>query len=371
LDEERYRQRILVMTTGCILLAVGVISVLTPMFVNLRPEGGSAANLIFLIMGGGALVSMIVLRYTKRRLIALNIMLTIFMVAFTVPSFMFGGIESPTYPLMVIAPIMAGIVGNLRSAVIWCAIVFAVWACFLTANILGVEVAQIIKPQNKAIGMTLANAAMTTTILAILLTYVEMNRILRNHLQRTNSELEHLSSHDQLTDLPNRRFYDERLSLALQRAAQMDGMTALLVLDLNDFKKINDSYGHGAGDKVLITVAKRMRDTLRETDMVARLGGDEFVAVLEDVRSTQQVTKIANKLSQALEQPVSVRQHQLNFSVSIGIAVFPLDGRQKPELEEQADKAMYQAKKRGIPVALSSLEPETVLRPVKIHNADG
>jgi diguanylate cyclase (GGDEF)-like protein len=201
--------------------------------------------------------------------------------------------------------------------------------------------------------------------LSIIIIYAEMNKALRLSLQNTNSELEHLSSHDQLTRLPNRRFYDERIAHALHRAAEHGGLTGVLFMDLNEFKAINDTYGHGAGDKLLIAVAQRIQGSLRETDLVARLGGDEFVAVLEDVRSAEEITRIAHKLSQAIEQPLYVRQQVLEFSCSIGVAIFPLDGRQKQELEEKADKAMYLAKKRGIPVALASLEPANIPTPVR------
>ena len=136
-------------------------------------------------------------------------------------------------------------------------------------------------------------------------------------------------------------------------------------MDLNNFKKINDSHGHGAGDKLLITAAQRLQQNVRETDLVARLGGDEFAAILEDAHSAEEISRIAQKLSQAIEQPVSIRQHPLDFGVSIGIAVFPQDGRQKQELEEKADKVMYQAKRRGIPVALSSLESSSDLAPAR------
>jgi diguanylate cyclase (GGDEF)-like protein len=157
------------------------------------------------------------------------------------------------------------------------------------------------------------------------------------------------------------------MALALQRAAELDGMTGLLFLDLNEFKKINDTHGHGAGDKLLIAVAQRLQNSLRETDLVARLGGDEFVAVLEDVKSPEEVTRIAHKLSQAIEQPLYIRQQILSLSASIGVAIFPLDGRQKQELEEKADRAMYLAKKRGLSVALASLEspnaPTPAIRP--------
>lgn len=140
-------------------------------------------------------------------------------------------------------------------------------------------------------------------------------------------------------------------------------MTGVLFIDLNEFKKINDTHGHGAGDKLLIAVAQRIRNSLRETDLVARLGGDEFVVVLEDVTSPEEITRIAHKLSHAIEQPLYVREQVLKFSASIGVAIFPIDGRQKQELEEKADRAMYLAKKRGLPVALAGLESANVPTP--------
>jgi diguanylate cyclase (GGDEF)-like protein len=140
-------------------------------------------------------------------------------------------------------------------------------------------------------------------------------------------------------------------------------MTGVLFIDLNEFKKINDTHGHGAGDKLLIAVAQRIQNSLRETDLVARLGGDEFVVVLEDVNSPEEITRIAHKLSHAIEQPLYVRQLVLKFSASIGVAIFPIDGRQKQELEEKADRAMYLAKKRGLPVALAGLESPNVPTP--------
>ena len=168
-----------------------------------------------------------------------------------------------------------------------------------------------------------------------------------------------------MTRLPNRRFYDERVGYALHRAVENNNLVGIMLLDLNGFKKINDFHGHGAGDKLLVTVAQRLQSSLRETDLVARLGGDEFVVVLEDLQSTEEITRIAHKVSHAIEQPLHVRQQILTFSVSIGVSIFPLDGRQKQELEEKADRAMYLAKKRGIPIALSSLEPSDVPTPAR------
>ncbi len=364
-DEEHHRQRILVMTSCFWLLLVIVLATLTPVVIKLTPQGHSAANILFGATFVGVLLSMSILRFRNDRVMAINVLLFIYAGAFAAACFIFGGTQSPTYPLLILAPAMAGLVGSISLSVAWGLLILAFWVGVLQTERNGFQFTQIIIPQNHSMAMMIAYAGLAVAVVSIIIIYAEMNKALRQSLQNTNSELAHLSSHDQLTRLPNRRFYDERISLALRRAAENHGMTGLLFIDLNEFKKINDTYGHGAGDKLLIAVAQRVQNSLRETDLVARLGGDEFVAVLEDVKSPEEVTRIAHKLSQAIEQPLYVRQQILKFSASVGVAIFPIDGRQKHELEEKADKAMYLAKKRGLPVALASLESANVPTPVR------
>jgi diguanylate cyclase (GGDEF)-like protein len=364
-DEEHYRQRILVMTSCFWLLTVILFAVVLPFFTGITPQGQIAANVLFVASILGVLVSMLLLRLRGDRVAALNVMLLIYTGAFTAACFVFGGTESPTYPLLILAPAMAGIVGSVALSASWGLLIMAFWVCVLQAERHGFQFTQIILPANYSMAMMLAYSALAIAVVSVIIIYAEMNKALRTSLQDTNSELEHLSSHDQLTRLPNRRFYDERIALALQRAAEQGGMTGILFMDLNDFKNINDTYGHGAGDKLLIAVAQRVQNSLRETDLVARLGGDEFVAVLEDIKSPEEITRLAHKLSQAIEQPLYVRQQILNFSCSIGVAIFPIDGRQQHELEEKADKAMYLAKERGIPVALASLEATNMPMPAR------
>jgi diguanylate cyclase (GGDEF)-like protein len=356
LDEEQYRLRILVMASFLWLLTVLLLTVTTPLIINLTQEGALAADILFVCTGAGVLFSMLILRFLGNRMMALNVMLLIYGGAFAGACLFFGGTQSPTYPLLLLAPAMAAVVGSVTLSITWGVLVVAFWLGLLLVERQGFTFLQIIDPLNHSMGMMLSYTAMSIAVVSIIIVYAEMNRTLRTNLQSSNLELEHLSSHDQLTRLPNRRSYDERMAAALHRASEQGTIVGLLFMDLNDFKKINDAHGHGAGDMLLTTIAQRLQQSVRETDLVARLGGDEFAAVLEDVESADEITRIAHKLSQAMEQPISIRQHPLNVGASIGIATFPGDGRQKQELEEKADKAMYHAKKRGIPVALASLE---------------
>jgi len=362
-DEENHRQRILVMTSAFWLLLVIFLALVTPLVIQFNPRGAASAKVLFVATFAGVLLSMSILRLRGDRIMAVNVLLFIYAGSFAGACFIFGGTHSPTYPLLLLAPAMAGLVGSVSLSVAWGLLMLAFWAGVLQAERSGFQFTQIILPQNYSMAMAMAYLGLAIAVVSIIIIYAEMNKALRQSLQDINSELAHLSSHDQLTRLPNRRFYDDRINLALRRATRNHGMTGLLFIDLNGFKTINDTHGHGAGDKLLIAVAQRIQSSLRETDLVARLGGDEFVVVLEDVNSPEEITRLAHKLSHAIEQPLYVRQLILKFSASIGVAIFPIDGRQKHELEEKADRAMYLAKKRGLPVALASLESANVPTP--------
>ena len=152
---------------------------------------------------------------------------------------------------------------------------------------------------------------------------------------------------DKLTGLYNRRFYEQRMDMALQRAREQARPMGLLIFDLDAFKEINDTYGHGVGDHLLVQLGERLRSQVRETDLIARLGGDEFAVIMEDISGAQDLLHIAAKLVDAVEQPVTLRNQRLCLGVSCGMAVFPDDGDNQRELEEKADRAMYRAKQQG------------------------
>ncbi len=157
----------------------------------------------------------------------------------------------------------------------------------------------------------------------------------------------HLAHHDALTNLPNRMLLMERLSHALAHAHRNDQMVAVMFLDLDRFKNINDTLGHTIGDQLLKSVAERLSKCMREDDTVARLGGDEFVIILEEVSSIRDVAGVAQKLVNVLEQPVVLEQREMFVTTSIGISVYPDDGSSADVLIKHADTAMYRAKEQG------------------------
>ncbi|SFV70243.1 diguanylate cyclase/phosphodiesterase (GGDEF & EAL domains) with PAS/PAC sensor(s) [hydrothermal vent metagenome] len=170
-------------------------------------------------------------------------------------------------------------------------------------------------------------------------------------LEREHSKqaklLEYQAYHDALTDLPNRILFEDRLKQAIIAAQRHKQKFALLFLDLDQFKKINDSLGHNIGDKVLIEVAKRFRNRLREEDTFARLGGDEFTIILRNIKNERAAAKVAQKLINSLKEPLFIAQHTLHISTSIGISLYPNDSNNKEDLLKYADAAMYKAKEEG------------------------
>ncbi|MGV6858683.1 MAG: EAL domain-containing protein [bacterium] len=166
-------------------------------------------------------------------------------------------------------------------------------------------------------------------------------------LKQKQKEVDHLAYHDALTDLPNRLLFNEQLKHALSLAKREKSKLAVMFMDLDRFKNINDSLGHPIGDEVLRDTAKRLRAVLRDQDVIARVGGDEFMLLLEGVNSSSDAALIAQKLLDSLTAPFQVDGQFLYLSSSIGISIFPRDGDDAAELVKNADSAMYEAKREG------------------------
>jgi diguanylate cyclase (GGDEF)-like protein/PAS domain S-box-containing protein len=164
---------------------------------------------------------------------------------------------------------------------------------------------------------------------------------------QAEAHLKHLATHDPLTLLPNRTLFYDHLNHSLQLAHRNRTRLAVLFLDLDGFKTVNDLLGHAKGDQLLQQVAQRLKNALRKSDLVARLGGDEFAFVLENIRSPQDVSRVAEKILGALSRPFLIEGQELSISGSIGIALFPEDGDEPRNLLRHADAAMYRVKGQG------------------------
>jgi len=160
-------------------------------------------------------------------------------------------------------------------------------------------------------------------------------------------KLAHLAQYDSLTDLPNRELLNERLAQAITSAQRHHAALAVLYLDLDRFKHINDSQGHSVGDNLLQSIAQRLRECVRASDTVSRLGGDEFVVLLSEIAHAQDAAICAEKIIRAVEMLYFIDGHELHITASIGIAVYPEDGVELKTLLQNADSAMYEAKEHG------------------------
>jgi diguanylate cyclase (GGDEF)-like protein len=199
-----------------------------------------------------------------------------------------------------------------------------------------------------AIGIATMGILATTLMLSALDAHFATHSAkLADSLRAANEQLRSVALYDRLTGLPNRLLLEDRLEQAAHRADRSGKLFALMFVDLDKFKPVNDVHGHAVGDELLKSVARRLADGVRKQDTVARCGGDEFVVVLNDISDAGDAATIAQKLIDALRRPFHIERRELSISCCIGITVYPRDGKDLAALMVGADAAMYQVKRSG------------------------
>lgn len=226
---------------------------------------------------------------------------------------------------------------------------------FPLATVVGLSTVEQMEVAEQAVRVNLARAGIASVVvvgLMLLLGRLSWQlqqaraRMMADRIEHAR-EVEYLAFHDALTDLPNRAFFSRLLTQSMHQARRYERRLAVLFLDLDRFKIINDSLGHDAGDELLQEIARRLTETVRGSDVVARLGGDEFVVLLPELQDSSQGAPVADKILDAVGTPFVIAGHEFRITVSIGIAVFPEDGEDEQSLMKNADTAMYHAKQQG------------------------
>ncbi len=199
--------------------------------------------------------------------------------------------------------------------------------------------------------LVIATGCTSLLLLALLLLFINNHFFREEQRKISANHLLHIATHDPLTGLPNRTLLEDRFSQACTRTQRSDQPFSTMFLDLNEFKKVNDSFGHKIGDELLKTLGNLLKECIRNEDTLSRISGDEFVILLEDM-SYENAEKVAHKIHAKLERPLLIKDIELNIGLSLGIAVYPDDGIDMNEVLGKADERMYVAKKRSKAVKL-------------------
>jgi diguanylate cyclase (GGDEF)-like protein len=169
----------------------------------------------------------------------------------------------------------------------------------------------------------------------------------KNQLELTNSRLKQDATHDPLTQIANRSLFEANFEKAILSAASNHTILALLYLDIDGFKNVNDTYGHNVGDQLLLMVVARLSNVLRNKDILSRLGGDELSIILENMANVQAIADVAERVREVISKPIMLETTEVQVHVSIGIAIYPTDGSDANTLLRVADRAMYYVKDHG------------------------
>jgi len=283
------------------------------------------------------------LHKTARLSSSINIILSIAFFAVQGSSLINGGIaKSPALDIVVLPVLMAFCLSGRRLGLIWAGFTVVFHFAVIIAVHHGINFG-IVQKQQLAGEIVTAWGISYVAIICIIYVFDSVNLRLQNERKRESAELEFMATHDALTGLANRRKFHDCLTLAIERMRRSGASVALIYLDLDGFKPVNDSLGHAAGDAVLQTVAKRIGNCVRRVDTVARLGGDEFGIILEEVHSLENVKQIAAKIREDISRPISGLE-TFPVSGSIGIALAPQHSNNGDTLVRMADEAMFSAK---------------------------
>jgi diguanylate cyclase (GGDEF)-like protein len=251
---------------------------------------------------------------------------------------------SPIMPLWIVVPVFVFPLAGPRSGMVWAIAIFLTMIALLASHLAGFRAWQLADADTLQVIERVLPVVLCFMVVTALIIYERLNEQLNQWLQEERQRFAFKASHDSLTDLPNREEFYSRLETALRESSHKRLQMALVYIDLDGFKPVNDTHGHFAGDKVLKITAQRIREVLRHTDVAARIGGDEFALILHGVQKRSDIDLALNKLLHTLSIPIDIEGREVQVHASAGVAIFPQDSRDMLALCRLADNAMYSAK---------------------------
>lgn len=340
-----YRARILVamLLTYALLLSFSAVYFwfLTPLSQQIKLQ--TAVVFIPLVLLFSLLLWLF--KRTGAFLVCANICIASVYISVTIGVFVSSGpIDSPASPVVPIAALMAFCLCGRRWGFIWASVVLITHVVMFAMESNGYQFPNVLASDTTNINIIFDWILAYSAMIAMVALYENMQDRLKDERDQEHEKYVYLATHDQLTGIPNRVLFYDRLNNALVRARRDRTQLAILYLDLDGFKPINDKYGHDAGDLMLVEIATRLWQSVRSSDTVARLGGDEFTAILENLSKPEDAEDIARKIAFKINKPMQLLGHEAKVKASIGIAFFPSDGTTSDELIRCADVAMYYAK---------------------------
>ncbi len=274
--------------------------------------------------------------------------------ATSLPGLLTGGFQSsPNLQIIIVVPVWAFLMAGNRNGLFWSAITIMIIVAYYLADVAGISFPQTI-PDNAQATIKVVTWLVAISLVVLCLFIYEVNLVrLTDRLQKEQSKLAHEASHDSLTGLLNRKSLLDSVEEAINAYEEHQHKAAILYIDLDNFKPINDTHGHLMGDDILTIVTSRLRKCIKSSDTVARIGGDEFIIVLHNIEAREVSSRIALQVLNALQQKIVLRGHSFEVSASIGVAHISKDGETADTLISLADQAMYRAKRRKNSICFS------------------
>ncbi|CAA0110342.1 putative signaling protein [Zhongshania aliphaticivorans] len=330
-----------------VMFYISVLAIVASFFLPLGEQGLNIVRAFFIVSGLGALLSIYILRALDRRVFAINTFIAFLGLAILYLALMTGGILSPASICLIIIPAVATLSIDSRAGVIWGGLACLFWTLLFVMPYIGVEMPQLMPEVDDHMAFYFCIITTHTFIAFVALYYESTSKALRLNLLKEKREYFYLANHDAHTGTINRRHFLEILEQEVARCESSDDSFCLFFIDLNDFKKANDEFGHDYGDQILEVFSRRLRHRVRAVDTVARIGGDEFCVISRDMKNEADAKRGEQRFDLILQEPLVLAEGSYTLKASIGWAIYPVDAKDSKTLLKFADQSMYEAKRRN------------------------